>query len=84
MTRAMDELYLCGKAGSEKKQSVPPKGYMRDLVAHANAVLRGAIAWRLLPPEADIAEIHAAAAAPDSPSRSGRSLPPRQDGACWS
>jgi len=47
MTRAMDELYLCGKAGSEKKQPYL-EGYMRDLVAHANAVLRGAIEWRLL------------------------------------
>ncbi len=80
MTRAMDELYLCGKAGSEKKQPVPPKGYMRDLVAHANAVLRGAIAWRLLPPEADIAEIHAAAAAPELTVSQWTRLAPRQDG----
>jgi RecB family exonuclease len=80
MTRAMDELYLCGKAGSEKKQPVPPKGYMRDLVAHANAVLRGAIAWRLLPPEAYIAEIHAAAAAPELTVSQWTRLAPRQDG----
>ena len=32
MTRAMNELYLCGKAGSERKQPAPPKGYMRELV----------------------------------------------------
>jgi len=80
MTRAMDELYLCGKAGSEKKQPVPPKGYMRDLVAHANAVLRGAIEWRLLPPEAYVAEIHAAAAAPELTVSQWTQLPPRQDG----
>jgi DNA helicase II / ATP-dependent DNA helicase PcrA len=80
MTRAMDELYLCGKAGSERKQPVPPKGYMRDLVAHANAVLRGAIAWRLLPPEAYIAEIHAAAAAPELTVSQWTRLAPRQDG----
>jgi DNA helicase-2/ATP-dependent DNA helicase PcrA len=80
MTRAMDELYLCGKAGSEKKQPVPPKGYMRDLVAHANAVLRGAIEWRLLPPEAYIAKIHAAAAAPEPTVSQWTRLAPRQDG----
>lgn len=80
MTRAMDELYLCGKAGSEKKQPVPPKGYMRELVAHANAVLRGAIQWRLLPPEAYIAKIHAAAAAPELTVSQWTRLAPRQDG----
>jgi len=80
MTRAMDGLYLCGKAGSEKKQPAPPKGYMRDLVALANAALRGAIAWRLLPPEAYIAEIHAAAAAPELTVSQWTRLAPRQDG----
>ena len=39
MTRAMDELYLCGKAGSERKQPAPPKGYMRELVSYANSGL---------------------------------------------
>jgi RecB family exonuclease len=80
MTRAMDELYLCGKAGSEKKQPVPPKGYMRELVALANAALRGAIAWRLLAPEVYIAEIHAAAAAPELTVSQWTRLAPRKDG----
>ena len=32
MTRAMDELYLCGKASKIKGSPVPPSKYMRDLV----------------------------------------------------
>ncbi len=79
MTRAMDELYICGKAGSERKQPVPPKGYMRELVSYANSSLRGAIEWRLLPPEAFIAKIHAAAE-PELPVSQWTQLPPRQDG----
>ena len=35
MTRAMDELYLCGKAGRERKQPAPPKTYLRELVSVA-------------------------------------------------
>ena len=79
MTRAMDELYLCGKVGSERKQPVPPKGYMRELVSHAHAALRGAIECRILPTEAHIATIHAAAA-PELPVSEWTKLPPRQDG----
>jgi DNA helicase II / ATP-dependent DNA helicase PcrA len=48
MTRAMDELYLCGKAGKDKQQPVPPTKYMRELV-YAAAAVDGAIEWRLLP-----------------------------------
>ncbi len=48
MTRARDELYLCGRAGSEKRQPVPPKGFMRDLVAAGSSALKGAIQLRLL------------------------------------
>ena len=33
MTRAMDELYICGKAGRERKQPAPPQDYMRELVS---------------------------------------------------
>jgi DNA helicase-2/ATP-dependent DNA helicase PcrA len=79
MTRAMDQLYLCGKAGSERKQPAPPKGYMRELVAHATGSLRGAIEWRLLPPDTHIAQI-AAAADPQLPVSQWTQLPPRQDG----
>ncbi len=80
MTRAMNELYICGKAGSERKQPAPPKGYMRELVSYANSSLRGAIEWRLLSPEACIAEIHAAAADPQLPVSQWTQLLPRQDG----
>ena len=80
MTRAMDELYLCGKAGSERKQAAPPKGYMRDLVSYAHAALRGAIECRILTPEACIAEIHATAAEPLLPVSQWTELPPRRDG----
>jgi len=79
MTRAMDELYICGKAGSERKQPAPPKGYMRELVSYAHSSLRGAIAWRLLLPKTCIAEI-AAAADPRLPVSQWTQLPPRQDG----
>ena len=80
MTRAMNELYICGKAGRENKQSAPPKGYMRDLVSYASAALRGAIECRMLSPEACIAEIHAAAAEPALQVSEWTQLPPRQDG----
>ena len=79
MTRAMDELYICGKAGSERKQRVPPKGYMRDLVSYASGALRGAIEWQLLPPETRIAQLHAAACL-ELPVSQWTHLPPRQDG----
>ena len=62
MTRAMDELYLCGKAGREKRQPVPPKGYLRDLVSARPSKLAGAIDCRVLPAP-QIAQLHAAAAA---------------------
>jgi len=79
MTRARNELYLCGKAGSERKQAAPPKGYMRELVSLASGGLRDAIEWRLLPPEACIVEIHASAQ-PELPVSLWTQLAPRQDG----
>lgn len=60
MTRAMDELYLCGKVTTLKKQPAPPTPYMRELVELSNSALRGAITWRALAPEV-IPQIHAAA-----------------------
>lgn len=77
MTRAMDELYLCGPK-PRGKDPVPSR-YLRELVSHANAALRGAIEWRLLSPEACIAAIHAAAQ-PELPVSQWTQLPPRQDG----
>lgn len=78
MTRAMDELYLCGPK-PRGKDPVPSR-YLRELVSHANAALRGAIEWRLLSPEACIAEIHAASAEPALPVSQWTQLQPRQDG----
>ncbi len=40
MTRAMDELYVCGKAGKEIGQPAPPKTYLRELVSHASTSLK--------------------------------------------
>ena len=79
MTRAMDELYICGKAGSERKQPAPPKGYLRDLVSHAGGALRGAIECEMLPLEL-VGQIHAAAAEPALPVSEWTRLEPRQDG----
>ena len=60
MTRAMDELYLYGKAGREKRQPAPPSGYLRELADLAKGPLRGALESHILPPT--IRQIHAAAA----------------------
>ncbi len=76
MTRAMDELYLCGKAGSDKRQPAPPTKYMRELV-HAAAAMPGALTLRLLPPP-PIARIHAAAEPLPTVSQ-WTQLPPRDD-----
>jgi ATP-dependent DNA helicase UvrD/PcrA len=62
MTRAMDELYLCGKVGSEKRQPAPPAKYLRELVnLRTTAGLRDALDYRLLP--GTIGPIQAAAEA---------------------
>ena len=77
MTRARDELYICGKAGSEKRQPAPPKKYMRELV-NAAASLQGAIEWRLLPPPTQIDELDAAAETVPIV-KQWTQLPPRDD-----
>lgn len=77
MTRAMDGLYLCGPK-PRGKDPVPSR-YMRELVSYANSSLRGAIEWRLLPPETHIAQI-AAAADPQLPVSQWTQLEPRRDG----
>ena len=42
LTRAMDELYICGQFGRGAKDPVPP-GYVRELLDKKNTVLQGAI-----------------------------------------
>jgi RecB family exonuclease len=60
MTRAMDELYLCGKAGRDKGQPAAPKTYMRELVSGGRTSLHGAIECRMLQPEV-VPQTHASA-----------------------
>jgi DNA helicase-2/ATP-dependent DNA helicase PcrA len=62
LTRAMDELYLCGKVSRAKGNPAPTK-YMRELVSAGKSTLKGAVELRLLPP-ADIVPILQAAAEP--------------------
>ncbi len=58
MTRAMDNLYVCGEL-RKGKDPVPPK-FMRELVSLQASTLKGAIECRLLPPSV-IETLHAAA-----------------------
>ena len=78
MTRAMDELYLCGRKGSDKGQPVPPKGYMRDLVAAGATALAGDIECRVLTAP-EIAQLHAVAAEPLLTVSQWTQLAPRDD-----
>ena len=75
MTRAQEELYLCGKAGSEKKQPAPPSKYLRELVNCGATALRGSLHYSLLSPPV-IGAIHAAAEPLPNISR-WMQLPPR-------
>ncbi|MGC2112603.1 MAG: ATP-dependent DNA helicase [Candidatus Korobacteraceae bacterium] len=79
MTRAMDELYLCGKAGRERKQPAPPKTYLRELVSVAAGPLKNAIDFQLLPPAEIVPTLHAAAESLPAVSQ-WTQLPPREDG----
>ncbi len=60
MTRAKDELYLCGKISKAKNNPAPTK-YMRELVSCGKSALKGAIACRVLPPDDVVPTLHAAA-----------------------
>ncbi len=60
MTRAKDELYLCGKI-SKAKNDPAPKKYMRELASAGKSTLKGAIECRVLPPYDIIPMLHAAA-----------------------
>ena len=75
MTRAMDELYLCGKVGRGKNPI--PTRYIRELV-DAKLALKDDIAARVLQPE-PIASIHAAAEPLLNVSQ-WTQLPAREDG----
>lgn len=76
MTRAMDELYVCGKVGRDMGKDAPPKRYMREL-AYAGA-LHGAIQFRVLPAP-QIAQLHAAAAETPLTVSQWTQLAPRPD-----
>jgi DNA helicase-2/ATP-dependent DNA helicase PcrA len=76
MTRAMDELYLCGKA-ARGKNLIPTK-YIRELISEGKLALKDAIASRVLEPE-PIPSIHAAAELVPTVSQ-WTQLPPREDG----
>ena len=77
MTRAMDELYVCGKDRKAKNNPAPTK-FMRELVSCGKSTLKGAIECRLLPP-ADIVPTLQAAAEPLPVIAQWVQLPPRCD-----
>ena len=60
MTRAMDHLYLCGKAKTLRGQPALPTKYMRELASAATA-LQGAIECSILRPDTFIPRLYAAA-----------------------
>ena len=78
MTRAMDELYICGKASSLKKQLVAPSKFMRELVNLAGTSLKDFIAFRVLEPEV-IYQMHADAEPALNVSQ-WTQIPPRTNG----
>ncbi len=77
MTRARDELYLCGPK-ARGKDPIPSK-YLRELVGHANALPKGTLDWRVLPLPDRVAQIHAAAAMPVPTVSQWTQLPPREN-----
>jgi ATP-dependent exoDNAse (exonuclease V) beta subunit len=58
MTRAMNELYLCGKVGKQNRLPAPPSKYMRELVGLSS--LKDQLEFRVLP-STPVDEIQAAA-----------------------
>jgi len=59
LTRAMDELYICGQFARGKDRT--PPGYMRELLEKKNTALRGAIECTQLSQATLIERMHAAA-----------------------
>lgn len=65
LTRAQDELYICGQFGRGKKDPTPvPPGYMRELLDKKNTSLQGAIECRKLPQITLLDRLHAAESSP--------------------
>src|SRR5271167_1532841 len=60
LTRAMDELYICGQFGRGQKDPTPP-GYMRELLGKKDTALRGAIKCTQLLQGMLIEKMHATA-----------------------
>ena len=60
LTRAEDQLILCGKKGRGKKDVTPP-GYLRDLVTAGMTSLKGCVEFGLIPSGEVIASIQAGA-----------------------
>jgi DNA helicase-2/ATP-dependent DNA helicase PcrA len=60
ITRAEDQLILCGKKGSGKKD-VTPSGYLRELVTAAATLLKGCVEFGLVPGGEVVSSIHAGA-----------------------
>ena len=77
LTRAMDELYICGPFGRGQKDPTPP-GYMRELLGKKNTALRGAIECTQLSQATLIEKLHAAAEPMPLVSQWVQ-LPPRDD-----
>ena len=76
MTRAKDELYLCGRTRSKKNPPAAPSKYLQELAGCAATVLKGALEYRPLPPPV-IGAIHAGAAEPLPNISRWMQLPPR-------
>jgi ATP-dependent DNA helicase UvrD/PcrA len=77
LTRAMDELYICGPFAKGKKDLTPP-GYMRELLGKKGTALRGAIECTQLSQATLIEKLHAAAE-PIPLVSQWVQLPPRDD-----
>lgn len=60
VTRAEDQLVLCAKKGTGKKDPTPP-GYLRELVAAGAKTLQGCVEFGLVPSGEVVPRIHAAA-----------------------
>ena len=81
MTRAMDDLFVCGKAGTMRGEPAPPSKYLRELVtaAKTNPAIHDALAYRLLLPEVSLRAIHAGADEPLLNVSQWTQLSPRAD-----
>jgi DNA helicase-2/ATP-dependent DNA helicase PcrA len=60
LTRAEDQLILCGKKGSGKKD-VTPSGYLRELVTAGATSLQGCVEFGLIPSGEVVSDIRAGA-----------------------